>query len=170
MKIWKKRLINYVSTTPREINLQHVSSSLSQLSCEAPDLWAGACDSGGDKNGGNGASNTDASGGGGGGGKGQAAAAAAAAASAVAAAAAAEGGVGVGAAAIEIPGQYHPLKSDAKPSPELHSKLQKFGSKVAIVEREGNLLRRIEMKGTDGEIHYFLLHFTILHVMTSDER
>ena len=156
MKIWKKRLINYVSTTPREINLQHVSSSLSQLSCEAPDLWAGACDSGGDKNGGNGASNTDASGGGGGGGKGQAAAA--------------EGGVGVGAAAIEIPGQYHPLKSDAKPSPELHSKLQKFGSKVAIVEREGNLLRRIEMKGTDGEIHYFLLHFTILHVMTSDER
>ena len=175
LKIWKKRLMNYVSSTPSEINLQHVSAPLSQLSCEAPDLWAGSCDHRGGSKGGN----ISAGGGSGetvvveaptGGGKGQAAAAAAAAASAVAAAAAAEGGLGGGAAAMEIPGQYNPLKSDGKPSPELHSKLLKFGSKVTIVEREGSLRRRIEMRGTDGETHYFLLHFTILHIMTSDER
>jgi len=169
LKIWKKRLINYVSSTPSEINLQHVSAPLSQLSCEAPDLWAGACDNrtGKGSNGNNSPGVIEATGGGG---KGQAAAAAAAAASAVAAAAALEGGLGGGAAAVEIPGQYNPLRTDGKPSPELHSKLLKFGSKITIVEREGSLLRRIEMRGTDGETHYFLLHFIILHVITSDER
>ena len=45
--------MNYVSSTPSEINLQHVSAPLSQLSCEAPDLWAGSCDHRGGSKGGN---------------------------------------------------------------------------------------------------------------------
>ena len=119
-------------------------------------MWAGACDSGG----------SGSSGGRGG----QAAAAAAAAASAVAAAAAAEGGLEGGALAIEIPGQYHPLKSDCRPCAELHAKLLKFSSKVDIVRRDGQLCRRLTMNGSDGEAHHFLLHFTIPYVTTSDQR
>jgi transformation/transcription domain-associated protein len=154
LQLWRRRLRNAVSAAPSASDMNACSPSLAQISNESPDLWAGSCDAGSNGNGvGKTASGT---------------AAAAAAAASAAVVAASEGGAGSGSAAIEIPGQYD--RDDCRPSPELHSKLLKFGSVVETLTRNGQPVRRILMRGADGRACQFLLQFTIPYVTSTDER
>ena len=179
LKKWKKLFEMQVAATPSYLPLQQASPSLSSFSSEAPDLWAGACDSRSlelscrdrrsDSEGVTGQASPSSS-------AIAATAAAKAAAEAVASAAAREGGgghYGGGSAIVEVPGQYPPnsLNSiDLKPSPELHVKLVRFESTLQVMRRNDQLVRRIGMVGSDGKTHRFLLQFAIPYWTRTDER
>eukprot|EP00557_Chaetoceros_sp_GSL56_P001585 CAMPEP_0176500498 /NCGR_PEP_ID=MMETSP0200_2-20121128/13588_1 /TAXON_ID=947934 /ORGANISM="Chaetoceros sp., Strain GSL56" /LENGTH=4498 /DNA_ID=CAMNT_0017899179 /DNA_START=1114 /DNA_END=14610 /DNA_ORIENTATION=+ len=172
---WKEMLENRVSSTPPVIPLTSVSPYLSAFSNNNPDLWAGSCTPPGSnsveskkdspENDKDSSPSSSAN---------AATKAAMVASAAVAAANALEGGggsQGYGWASVEIPGQYAPNHcSDAKPNPELHSKLIKFDVTVEVFHRHEHLVRRIGMIGTDGKVRQFLLQFAIPYWTKADER
>eukprot|EP00588_Corethron_pennatum_P036377 CAMPEP_0194347888 /NCGR_PEP_ID=MMETSP0171-20130528/106235_1 /TAXON_ID=218684 /ORGANISM="Corethron pennatum, Strain L29A3" /LENGTH=1477 /DNA_ID=CAMNT_0039115183 /DNA_START=5071 /DNA_END=9504 /DNA_ORIENTATION=- len=164
---WKDVLQRHVLSTPTKLPLQHQSPVLSSIVNDAPDLWRGACESISvneptlrfHTSPPSGAAAT-------------AFAAAEAAARAVAAAAASEGCGGLyggGSSVCEIPGQY-PATFDTKPSPELNAKLIRFDPIVETIRRQGHLVRRIGMLGSDGKTHKFVLQFGIPYLTRTDER
>ena len=130
LKKWKAMLEHEISRVPRTFNLYEVSSPLSSFSSQAPELWAGACESQSlalsnalhDAH--TPLDNTlyRAS-------RSSVLAAAKASSQGLSVAARAEGlggHCGGGAAKIEIPGQYAPTSSsalDSRPFPELHGKI-----------------------------------------------
>ena len=73
---------------------------------------------------------------------------------------------------IEIPGQY--LDVDSSGSAERSTKLDRFGSNVAIIRRHGSSYRRLKLFSADGSSHFFLVqtpgtgHWST--TATSDER
>ena len=71
--------------------------------------------------------------------------------------------------AIEIPGRYS-ASFDSRPSPELHAKLVRFDSNIDVVERDGQLIRRIGLHGSDGRIYHFALQFAVPFSTRTDER
>jgi len=181
LKKWKGRLEAQVSSTPDSLPLIESSTTLALFSSEAPDLWAGSCDprqsdspsldrerSRETEETLNPSSTSSSAA--------AATVAAASAALAVANVASVEGvggHYGGGSAAIEIPGQYVPNRSnaqDSKPNPELHSKLIRFESKLQVLRRNEHLVRRIGMVGSDGKTYRFLLQFAIPYWTRTDER
>ena len=172
---WQRILERSIADSPPLIPLQQVSSVLTAISSEAPDLWEGACDPRGSHEDGtqndsvapNSPSTSAVA----------ASAAASAAACSVAAQAAAEGVGGFfggGAAAVEIPGQYAPYSTnafDSKPRPELNAKLIRFEPIVEVLrDSDGQqLMRRISMIGSDGKTHRFLLQFNGSYFTRIDE-
>jgi len=179
LKKWKAMLEDQVSATPLALPLVKSSSSLSLFSSDAPPLWAMSCDPKSAKAhfirserlrddippGSSTSSSAKA-----------ARSTATKAAVAVADAAAHEGvggEYGGGSACIEIPGQYAPntgSSHDAKPFPELHSKLVRFEPTVRVVRRNDQLIRKIGMVGSDGKVYRFLLQFAIPYWTRTDER
>eukprot|EP00521_Asterionellopsis_glacialis_P009632 CAMPEP_0195288008 /NCGR_PEP_ID=MMETSP0707-20130614/4839_1 /TAXON_ID=33640 /ORGANISM="Asterionellopsis glacialis, Strain CCMP134" /LENGTH=1220 /DNA_ID=CAMNT_0040347823 /DNA_START=300 /DNA_END=3962 /DNA_ORIENTATION=+ len=178
LKKWKQRLEAQVSATPVDLPLIESSPTLALFSSEAPDLWAGSCDPRQSNSPSldrerirdteDGLNPPSASS--------DATTAAASAALAVANAASKEGvggHYGGGSAAIEIPGQYVPNRTnclDSKPNPELHAKLVCFESKLTVLRRNEHLVRRIGMIGSDGKTYRFLLQFAIPYWTRTDER
>ncbi|CAB9517671.1 PI3/PI4-kinase family protein C1F5.11c [Seminavis robusta] len=181
LKGWRRRLEGQVALTPVELPLLESSRSLSLFAADAPDLWAGACDtttssakyngrprSQFETEGRSNQSTTSSS---------EAAARKAAtnAANAVIAAAAQEGvggHYGGGSSIVEIPGMYPPnctSTSDLKPCPELHAKLVSFGPTISVLRRE-HLVRRVSLLGSDGSTYHFLLQFAIPYWTRTDER
>ena len=178
LKKWKHILQQRVSASVASHPLLHISSQLSRISYQVPDVWQGSCDAlvrKSSRNERNMVSNTSSSlsssil---------EAYAAAEAVASKVAALAAAEGGgshFGGGSEAIEIPGQYAPNSLNSvgsKPAVELHAKLVRFDSNVQIIWKSPGqqLMRRIGLVGSDGKTSHFLLHFSIPYMARTDER
>lgn len=175
---WKTKLEIHVACTPQSIPLVECSHTLAMFAAECPDLWPGACDTKyvtvadhathqaeDDRP----HSNTSSS----------AAIAQKAALNAalLAASAAAREGVGGdyggGSSAIEIPGQYCPncaTTADVKPFPELHAKLRRFEPYVEVLRRNGQLVRRVSLLGSDGNVYRFLLQFAIPYWTRTDER
>lgn len=98
------------------------------------------------------------------------------AASSVASAARAEGiggSYGGGSSFIEVPGQYVPNTSqtDARPSPELHVKVLRFGPHVDVdTKHDVNVRRTISMEGSDGKTYRFHLGIAFSHLTRTDER
>lgn len=178
LKKWRRLLEDQVSSTPSTLPLVESSPSLALFASEAPDLWAGSCDPrhkdvtspdrerGVDPDGTQSASSSYVA----------ATNAASLAARIVAKTAVMEGcggDFGGGSAVIEIPGQYFPSRTstdDAKPSPELHVKLVRFESKVQVVRRNEQLVRKIGMVGSDGKIHHFSLQWALPYWTRTEER
>ena len=178
LKKWKKILHNRVSASVGTHSLAQISTQLSRISYQVPDLWQGSCDSlvrkdpsSRRRNESKSANASDSS-------VAEAYTAAETVASAVAAFAAFEGGgghFGGGSEAIEIPGRYPPNSTyciGSKPSVELHAKLLRFDSSVEIIWKNHGqqLVRRIGMVGSDGKTHHFLLQFSIPYMARTDER
>ena len=168
-----------VSVTPSSLPLIESSQSLALFAADAPDLWPMSCDpkaaakasSERDRARENESTHSSTSS------SALAAKSAAAAAAAVVAASCAYEGCGGeyggGSASIEIPGSYVPNTAtfqDCKPCPELHAKLIRFESRVAVIRRNEQLVRRIGMVGSDGKTHRFLLQFAIPYWTRTDER
>uniref|UniRef100_A0A7S1B6V0 Non-specific serine/threonine protein kinase n=1 Tax=Corethron hystrix TaxID=216773 RepID=A0A7S1B6V0_9STRA len=168
---WKDVLQCHVLSTPPKLPLQHQSPVLSSIVNEAPDLWKGACESLFPHEKLN-CSPTTATSLSGSGAAATAFAAAEAAARAVSAAATSEGcggSYGGGSSVVEIPGQYPP-NFKGPPSPELNAKLIRFDPVVETIRRQGHLVRRIGMLGSDGKTHKFVLQFGIPYLTRTDER
>ena len=53
------------------------------------------------------------------------------------------------------------------PRMELAPKLLKFSSTFEVVEREGELRRRVGMVGSDGKVHHFVIGFSTYDVISS---
>jgi len=175
---WKTMLELGISRVPKNSSLQEVSPSLSWFSSQAPDLWAGACESKSLT-----ISNSQhdahtsldnalyrAK-------KSSALAAAKASSQAVLVAANAEGiggHTGGGAAVVEIPGQYAPTSSsalDIRPFPELHAKLVRFHQTLELTSSDTKQhVHRITMIGSDGKKYSFLLQLAIPYWIRTDER
>jgi transformation/transcription domain-associated protein len=175
---WKEKLETQVACTPRWLPLIESSHALAMFAAESPDLWPGACDTKYVAMAVNTSHDVDEE-------RTQCTTSSSAAiarkaalnASLSAASAAAREGVGGeyggGSAAIEIPGQYCPnsaTSADVKPFPELHAKLQRFEPHVEVLRRNGQLLRRVGMVGSDGRVYRFLLQFAIPYWTRTDER
>ena len=175
---WKAKLEAQVACTPRFLPLIESSHALAMFAAESPDLWPGACDTkfvaaashtSHEVEEERPQSTTSSS----------AAIARKAAlnASLSAASAAAREGIGGeyggGSSSIEIPGQYCPnstTTADVKPFPELHAKLQRFEPYVEVLRRNGQLVRRVGMVGSDGRVYRFLLQFALPYWTRTDER
>lgn len=83
------------------------------------------------------------------------------------------GSYGGGSSFIEVPGQYVPNtnQTDARPSPELHVKVLRFGPHVAVdTKNDINVRRTIFMEGSDGKTYRFHLGFAFSHLTRTDER
>lgn len=182
LRKWKLRLEDDVLLTPNNLSLIETSHSLSIFGVgDAPDLWPGACDAGpyksrfvevevaADTDSTALLSTTSSS-------VHVAKKAANTAALAVAEAAAREGAggdYGGGSALIEVPGQYMPNSSsfsDIRPNPELHAKVLRFDSRVDILRRSDQLVRRIGVIASDGHTYRFLLQFAVPYLTRTDER
>ena len=176
LKKWKAMLEHEISQVPKTFNLYEVSSHLSSFISQAPELWAGACESQSlalsnalhDAH--TPLDNTlyRAS-------RSSVLAAAKASSQALSLAARAEGlggHCGGGAAKIEIPGQYAPTSSsalDSRPFPELHVKLSKFHQSVKLTSSSATKqhVHQITMIGSDGKRYRFLLQICMpisLHI------
>ena len=175
---WKTMLELGISRVPNKSNLNEVSPSLSWFSSQAPDLWAGACESKSLT-----ISNSQhdaptslanalykAK-------RSSALAAAKTNSQAVLVAANSEGlggHTGGGAAVVEIPGQYAPTSSsvlDSRPFPELHVKLVKFHQTLELTSTSTKQhVHRITMIGSDGKKYRFLLQLAIPYWIRTDER
>jgi transformation/transcription domain-associated protein len=173
---WKKLLERGISRVPKTSSLQEVSPSLSWFSCQAPDLWAGACESmslnvsNSQHDAHSSLDNTlfHAK-------RSSALAVAKASSQAVLVAANAEGiGGHSGAAVVEIPGQYAPTSSsilDSRPIPELHAKLVRFHQTLELTSSSTKQhVHQITMIGSDGKMYKFLLQLAIPYWIRTDER
>jgi transformation/transcription domain-associated protein len=174
---WKSLLERQVSRVPTKCKLSETSPALSWFSSQAPDMWAGACNSKSLS-----ASNHlqdslslpqfyDAT-------RSSALKAARASSYSVLLAAQSEGIDGYsggGAAAVEIPGQYSPTSAgvfDSRPIPELHAKLARFKQilEVTTTGATKQHVHRITMVGSDGKEYKFLLQLAAPYSTRSDER
>ena len=175
---WKKVLHKRVAASITTHSLLQMSTQLSRISYQVPDMWQGSCDSlvrnrSSSKRGNESYHADDSSSS-----VSEAYATASAVASAVAAFAALEGGgghFGGNSEAIEIPGQYPPNRTNcigSKPAIELHPKLLRFDSNVKILWKNygQQVLRRVGMVGSDGKTHQFVLQFSIPYMARTDER
>lgn len=68
---------------------------------------------------------------------------------------------------LEIPGQY---LVDHEPSSSQHVLLESFEPDVHILRSHGFSPRRIGMRGSDGKVYYFLIQYSLPHLMRSEER
>lgn len=175
---WKNTLEHDLSRVPKMFNLYEVSPSLSSFSSEAPDLWAGACESKSLTQSNRQydahapldntlyrASRTSV----------LAAAKASTQGLVVAATSEGLGGLcGGGSTAIEIPGQYAPTSSsalDSRPFPELHIKLVRFHQTVELTNSSTkHYVHQITMIGSDGKKYNFLLQICQPVSIRADER
>ncbi|KAL9186273.1 hypothetical protein ACHAXT_005511 [Thalassiosira profunda] len=175
---WKKMLEIGMSRVPSMSSLQEVSPSLSWFSSQAPDLWAGACES---KSLTLSNSQHDAQpsldnslyrpk-------KSSALLAAKAGAQSVLAGARLEGlggHTGGGAAVVEIPGQYAPTSSsvlDSRPFPEFHAKLVRFHQTLELTSTSSKQsVHQISMIGSDGRTYRFSLQLAAPYSIRTDER
>ena len=57
-----------------------------------------------------------------------------------------------------------------RPSPELHAKLLRFEPQVEVLRRGEQLVRRIGMVGSDGQVYRFFLQYSLPYWTRSDER
>lgn len=83
------------------------------------------------------------------------------------------GDYGGGSSWLEVPGQYMPNTSswsDTRPSPEIHVKVLRFESRIEVLRRNDQLVRRIGMMASDGKIYRFLLQFAVPYLTRTDER
>lgn len=176
---WKQMLELGISRVPQMSSLQEVSPSLSWFSSQAPDLWAGACESKSltISNSQHDAHATLDNALLGLGKRSSALAAAKASSQAVLLAANAEGiggHIGGGAAVVEIPGQYAPTSSstlDTRPFAELHAKLVRFHQTIELTSSDTKQhVHRITMIGSDGKAYSFLLQLAIPYWIRTDER
>ena len=175
---WKAVLSLTISRVPSKSNLREISPSLSWFSSQAPDLWAGACESksltesnskhDAPTSSDNALYKTKRS---------NALAAAKVSAQTVLVAANSEGlggHTGGGAAVVEIPGQYAPTSSsvfDSRPFPELHAKLVGFKQTLELTSNSTKQhVHRITMIGSDGKTYNFLLQLAIPYWIRTDER
>lgn len=178
---WRDRLQQQVLVVQPRIDLVEASHSLAVFGVgDVPDLWPGSCDPRdaspplsvpeqgfeGDATGPvSSASSAQAAR--------KAANGAATAASSLASKEGVGGDYGSGSSFIEIPGQYMPNSgcwADTRPSPELHVKLVRFAPTVIVVRRSDQLVRRIDMVGSDGKVYRFLLQCALSYWTRSDER
>lgn len=175
---WKDLLELGISRIPSKSNLREVSPALSWFSAQAPDLWAGACESKSlsESNAqhdlpsslGNVLYKAKRS---------SALAAAKASLQALVLASNAEGvggHCGGGAAVVEIPGQYAPTTSsmlDSRPFPELHAKLVRFHQNLKLTSSSTkHHVHQITMLGSDGKEYKWLLQLAIPYWIRTDER
>ncbi|GKZ01483.1 hypothetical protein MPSEU_001098900 [Mayamaea pseudoterrestris] len=81
------------------------------------------------------------------------------------------GDFGGGSAAVEIPGFYPPNSNDdGRPRVELHAKLTKFRSKVDLLRRGDQVVRRVTMVGSDGNAYAFLVQAAVPYWTRVQER
>ena len=84
------------------------------------------------------------------------------------------GHTGGGAAVVEIPGQYAPTSTsvlDSRPIPELHVKLMKFNQTLELTSTSTKQhVHRISMIGSNGKTYRFLLQLAIPYWIRTDER
>ena len=174
---WKSLLERQVSRVPTNCKLSETSPALSWFSSQAPDMWAGACNSKSLS-----VSNSrqdslsspqfyDAT-------RSSAVKVARASSYSVLLAAQSEGMDGYsggGAAAVEIPGQYSPTSIgvfDSRPIPEMHSKLVRFKQILEVTSTDSTKqhVHRITMIGSDGKEYKFLLQLAAPYSTRTDER
>ena len=163
LKKWRDMLQPQVARLPTNVPLQHLSPALAAISFDSPDLLDMQNTSGYKFVIPAEASRELSS---------TLAAAAKSASAAVSAATVAEANTASNAgvfSGIEIPGQYLG-SAHSRPNPELHPKLVRFVSKVGIIQRDGQAVRRIGLVGSDGKTYHFTFQYVTPYSTWSGER